>query len=134
MGNFKPVLFRPLKWLLLKFFARLRKSPLLIASVVKGVLSHLNKLNLLLSNQILFMLCILIKPNVWYLWSLKILVIKNGFRSIWQKFYRAVVLWWMTKKLITFSRHIFWEQPSKYCSFAIYPEYSQIYGNSNFKK
>ena len=45
----------------------------------KCFLFHINKLNLLLGNQILLILCILIKPNVWYWWSLKILVIKRWF-------------------------------------------------------
>ena len=45
----------------------------------KCFLFHLNKLNLLLANQIWFILCILIKPNIWYLWSLKILAIKRWF-------------------------------------------------------
>ena len=82
----------------LKFFANLHKSPLLIASIVKGAVSGLRQFlatespwkimknafyfiltNLLLGNQILLILCILIKPNVWYLWSLKILAIKRWF-------------------------------------------------------
>ena len=45
----------------------------------KYFLFHLNKLNILLANQILHILCIFIKPNVWYSWSLKILVIKRWF-------------------------------------------------------
>ena len=40
---------------------------------------HLNKLIILLTNQILHILCIFIKPNVWYSWSLKILAIKRWF-------------------------------------------------------
>ena len=35
--------------------------------------------NMLLPNQILLILCIFIKQNVWYSWSLKILVIKRSF-------------------------------------------------------
>ena len=35
--------------------------------------------NILLPNQILLILCIFIKQNVWYSWSLKILVIKRSF-------------------------------------------------------
>ena len=63
----------------------LQKSPILIANIVKGTVSglrqflatespskimknsfffHLDKLNLLLANQILLILCILIKPNI----------------------------------------------------------------------
>ena len=34
---------------------------------------------MLLANQILHILCIFIKPNVWYSWSLKILAIKRWF-------------------------------------------------------
>ena len=45
----------------------------------KYFLFHLNKLNILLANQILHILCIFIKPNVWYSWSLKILAIKRLF-------------------------------------------------------
>ena len=91
----------PIKWQTLKFFAKIHKSPLLIFNVVKGAvvsdlrefleigsplknyekyfLLHLNKLNMLLANQILHILCIFIKPNVWYSWSLKILAIKRWF-------------------------------------------------------
>ena len=43
----------------------------------KYFLFHLNKLNILLANQILHILWIFIKPNVWYSWSLKILAIKR---------------------------------------------------------
>ena len=43
----------------------------------KYCLLHLNKLNILLANPILHILCIFIKPNVWYSWSLKILIIKR---------------------------------------------------------
>ena len=35
--------------------------------------------NMLLPNQILLILCIFIKQNVWYSWSLKIFVIKRWF-------------------------------------------------------
>ena len=45
----------------------------------KCCLLHLNKLNILLANPILHILCIFIKPNVWYSWSLKILAIKRWF-------------------------------------------------------
>ena len=45
----------------------------------KYCLLHLNKLNILLANPILHILCIFIKPNVWYSWSLKILAIKRWF-------------------------------------------------------
>ena len=72
----------------------------------KYFLFHLNKLNILLANQILHILCIFIKPNVWYSWSLKILAIKRWFLFNYGG---------STKKLQTFSRHFFWKQPSKYC-------------------
>ena len=45
----------------------------------KYFLFHLNKLNILLANQILHILRVFIKPNVWYLWSLKMLAIKRWF-------------------------------------------------------
>ena len=45
----------------------------------KYFLFHLNKLNILLANQILHILCIFIKPNVWYSWGLKMLPIKRWF-------------------------------------------------------
>ena len=80
----------PLKWLPLKFFAKLPKSPRSRRRIISGnwnplknhekyFLFHLNKLNILLANQILHILWIFIKPNVWYLWSLKILAIKRWF-------------------------------------------------------
>ena len=43
----------------------------------KYFLFHLNKLNMLLANQILHIVWIFIKPNIWYSWSLKILSIKR---------------------------------------------------------
>ena len=52
--------------------------------------------------QILLILCILIKSNVWYALILKILAIKNGFRSILQHIYRAPILWWMDQKTSNF--------------------------------
>ena len=45
----------------------------------KYFLLHLNKLNLLLTNQILLLLCTCIKVNVLYPWSLKLLAIKRWF-------------------------------------------------------
>ena len=41
--------------------------------------THLSKLNILLANQVLHILWIFIKPNVWYSWSFKILAIKRWF-------------------------------------------------------
>ena len=46
----------------------------------KHFLFHLNKLNMLLENQILHILCIFMKPNVWYSW--KYWPLKDGFRLI----------------------------------------------------
>ena len=46
--------------------------------------------------------------EVWKYWPLR-----DGFRSILQKFYRAAILWRVDQK--TFSRHFFWQQLSKYC-------------------
>ena len=45
----------------------------------KYFLFPLNKLNILLANEILYILWIFIKANVWYSWSLKILAIKKWF-------------------------------------------------------
>ena len=45
----------------------------------KYFLFHLNKLNISLANQIVHILCIFIKSNVWYLWGLKMLAIKRLF-------------------------------------------------------
>ena len=60
------------------------------------------------------MLCIFIKPNVWYSWSLKILAIKRwlpfNFINILQGCHFVVG----RPKIQTFSRHFFWALPSKY--------------------
>ena len=85
----------------------------LLKNYEKYFLFHLNKLNTSFANQILHILCIFTKPNVWCLWSLKILAIKRWFCSVSQKFYRAAILWWVNQK--TFCRHFFWRKPSKYC-------------------
>ena len=45
----------------------------------KCFLFNLNKLNVLLANQILHILWIFIKPNIWYSWRLKILAIKRWY-------------------------------------------------------
>ena len=103
------------------FFAKSHKSPLLICNIVKGAgqflatespwkimkttfFFHLKKLNMLLANQILQILCIFIKSNVWYSWSLKILTMKRWFLIclISQKFYRAAILWWTDQKTSNF--------------------------------
>ena len=118
----------PIKWWPLKFFAKLHKKSSFngqyswrrkiisgnwnpLKNHEKYFLFHLNKLNILLENQILHILWIFIKPNVWYSWSLKILAIKRWFPFNFAKILQGG---W-TKKLQTFSRHFFWEQPSKYC-------------------
>ena len=85
----------PIKWrLLIFFFAKLHKRRRTLSgnwnplkNHEKYFLFHLNKLNILLANQILHILCIFIKPNVWYSWSLKILAIKR-----WFPFNFAIVL------------------------------------------
>ena len=48
----------------------------------KYFLFHLHKLNMLLANQILQILCIFIQLNVWYLWSLKKLATKSWLVSV----------------------------------------------------
>ena len=127
--NFKPVLLCAIKWRPLKVFVKLYKSPLLIASIVKGAVSgrkplkihgkcllfHFSKLILLLTNQILLILCILIKPNVWYFETWKYWPLKMVSVQFWKNF--TVPPFWgrWTKKLQAFSRHFFWEWPSKYC-------------------
>ena len=111
------------KWWSSKTFAKLNGNHLLMANIFiilekswKYILFHLTKLNMLLANHILYILCIFIKPNVWYLWSLKILAIKKWFPfSFAKNFTGPPFCVWLTKKLQTFSRHLFWEQPSKYC-------------------
>ena len=82
----------------------------------KYFLFYLNKLNILLATQILHILWIFIKSNVWYSWSLKILVIKTWILFNFAKNFTGPPFFggW-TKKHQTFSRHFFWEQPSKYC-------------------
>ena len=53
-----------------------------------------NRKTKLLANQTLFILCIFIKSNVWYMWSLKILVIKRlppfNFAKILKRLYFGV--------------------------------------------
>ena len=51
----------------------------LLKNYEKYFLFHLNKLNTSFANQILHILFIFTKPNVWYSWSLKILAIKRWF-------------------------------------------------------
>ena len=67
--------------------------------------------------QVLHILCIFIKPSVWYLWCLKIMAIKRWLISVQfcKNFTEPPFYGGWTKKLQTFTRHFFWEQPSKYC-------------------
>ena len=83
----------------------------------KYFLFHLNKLNILLANQILHILWIFMKPNVWYLWSLKILATKRWFPFNFAKILQGRPSFWggWTKNLQTFSRCLFFKQPLKYC-------------------
>ena len=121
----------------MKFFAKLHKSPLVIPNVVKGAFSNLrqflviespwkimkNTFYFILTNwicywQIRFCTYYAFSLNqmsdireVWKYWPLK-----DGFRSILQKFYRAAILWWVEQKTSNFfDRHFFRERPSKYC-------------------
>ena len=120
----------PIKWQPLIFFAKLHKIALLMAIIVEGAeqllateipwkttknifLFYLNKLNILLANQILHLLCIFIKPNAWYSWSLKMFAIKRWFLFNFTKIFQGHHFLVVDQK--TFSRHFFWEQSSKYC-------------------
>ena len=51
----------------------------LLRNYEKCFLFHLNKSNLLLANQVLPILCTLIRTNIWYSWSLKTMAIKRWF-------------------------------------------------------
>ena len=68
-----------------------------------------------LANHILLILCIFIKPNVWYSWSLKILAIKRWFPFNFAKILQGRHFLVGGPKIQTFTRHFFWELPSKYC-------------------
>ena len=111
-SNWKSVPLRPTKWQPWKCFAKLHKSPLLIANIVKGAVSGLrqflatespwkimkNTFYFILTNwicywQIRFCTYYAFSLNqmsdireVWKYWPLK-----DGFRSISQKFYRAAI-------------------------------------------
>ena len=128
----------PIKWRPLKFFAKLHKSPLLIASIVNGAVSGLrqflatespwkimkNTFYFILTNwicywQIRFCTYYAFPLNqmsdireVWKYWPLK-----DGFRSISKNLTEQWmdILQWMDKKIQTLSRHFFWGRPSKYC-------------------
>ena len=105
----------PIKWWPLKFFAKLHKkssfngqyswrrkiisgnwNPLNYENHEKYFLFHLNKLNILLANQILHILWIFIKPYAWWFKNF------TGLPFCGSQAFQA------------FSRHFFWEQPSKY--------------------
>ena len=82
----------------------------------KYFLFHLNKLNLLLAIQVLLILCIFIKANLWYLWSLKILAIKRWFVFNFAKILlgRHFVVGG-PKNFKCLADIFFWERLSKYC-------------------
>ena len=122
----------PIKWLL-KVLAKLHKSPTLMANIVKDAVQFLafeiplkimkNTFYFILINwifywQIIFCTYYEFSLNqmsdireVWKHWPLK-----DGFRSISQKFYRTTILWWVEQKTTNlFDRHFFRERLSKYC-------------------
>ena len=108
----------PMKWRPLKVFAKLCKSPLQIANIVKGAVSPLrqflaskspwkimkNAFYFIVTNWICYReirFCSYYAfslnqmsdlPEVWKYWPLQ-----DGFRS--QKFSRAVILWWVDQKI-----------------------------------
>ena len=117
----------PIKWRPLKFFAKFQKSPLLMTNIVKYAGRFLaygipwkimkNTFYFNLTNWIFFWqirfwtyyeFLLNQMSDIRQVW--KYLPLKNGFCWISQKFYGR----W-TKRRQTFSRHFFWEQPSKYC-------------------
>ena len=82
----------------------------------KYFLFHLSKLNLLLPNQILLILCIFFKPNLWYPWSLKILASSRWFLLNFAKFFQGLHFVVGGPKNFKLSADIFfWERLSKYC-------------------
>ena len=122
----------PIKWWSLKFFVKLHKSPPLMANIVEGQGNfwQLKSLQRLFKNTFYFILANWIFywqirfckcyefslkkmsdiREVWKYWPLK-----DDFHSIFQKFCKTVNLWWVDQKIKTFSRHLFWDQPSKCC-------------------
>ena len=60
-------------------------------------------------------LCIFITSNVWYWWSLLILAIKRWFLFSFTKILQCCYFLVSETKILAFSRHFFWELPSKYC-------------------
>ena len=131
----------PIKWQPLKFFAKLHKSPLLISNVVKGAVSDLrqflviespwkimkNTFYFILTNwicywQIRFCTYYAFSLNqmsdireVWKYWPLK-----DGFRSISQKFYRAAILWWVDQKTSNFQQTFLLRAAFKILYFRVY--------------
>ena len=114
----------PIKWWHTKFFTKLHKRPLLISSVVKDAVSDLRQFLAIESswkimiNTFLICTCYAFLLNqssdireVWKYWPLK-----DGFRSISQKFYSTAILWWAEQTTSNFfDKHFFREQSSKYC-------------------
>ena len=114
----------PIKWWHLKFFTKLHKRPLLISSVVKDAVSDLRQFLAIESswkimiNTFLICTCYAFLLNqssdireVWKYWPLK-----DGFRSISQKFYRIAILWRVKQKPSNFfDSYFFRERSSKYC-------------------
>ena len=78
--------------------------------------------NLLLVNQILLILCIFIKQNVWNSWSFEIFAIKRWFPFNLVISYRAAILWWTSQK--TFTRFFlivaFKNYVVKFIAFSVY--------------
>ena len=114
--NFKPVPRSPIKWRPLKLFTKLHKGPLLIASIVKGTVACRRQFlatktlgKMILTNQISYWqikFCLYCASwlnqmsdirEVWKYWLLK-----DGFCTISQKFYRATILWWVNQKTSKF--------------------------------
>ena len=106
----------PIKWQHLKFFAKLYKSPLLLSNVVKGAaFSDLRRFLVnespwkIMKNTFYFILtnwiCYWqIRFCTYYAFSLNQM---SDIREVWK--------YWVNQKLQTFSRHFFWDRPSKYC-------------------
>ena len=136
----------PIKWQPLKFFAKLHKSPLLIANIVKGAVSGLrqflatespwkimkNTFYFILTNWICYWQ---IRFCTYYAFSLnqmsdirevwKYWLLKDDFRSISQKFYRTAILWWMDQKTSNFLQTLLLRAAFKmlycrvYCYFCV---------------
>ena len=121
--TFRSVSLCPIKWQHLKVFAKLQKSPLLIANIVKGPVPGLrqflaaknpwkiikNTFYFILTNWSCYWQIIICSyyafslnqmsdiHEVWKYWPLK-----DGFRSVSQKRYRAANLWWVDQKSSNF--------------------------------